>query len=184
MRVDASPNEESRSLVYARRQADDSWVNHLARRSLVLPAAACALATAFFAGCSSGVKSNTAATSSPATPPPGPPNAPVPAAGAAGPIPLDDAQSAELQRAVGDAPPAVRARLRYALALGDDGQRHLVVYDGEGLDANGRAKGKAHDYVLFRVLNATAAEHYDPQQNALIAPMPVPSERAGSAASL
>ncbi len=67
--------------------------------------------------------------------------------------------------------------MRYALATGDDGQLHLVVYDGEGLDAGGRGTAKRNEYVVFRVLNAANGEHYDPQQNSIVAPIPPPAER-------
>jgi hypothetical protein len=170
--------------VYAPRQADDYSVDRLAQhlRSLVLSGVSCALAVTLLGGCTSVAKSGASAVSAAA--PAGPPNAAVPSAGTAGPIPLDDDQSAELRRTVDAMPPDVRARLRYALALGDDGRRHLVVYDGEGLGENGREHGKAHEYLLFQVLNVKNGEHYDPQQNAIVAPMPVPPERAGSAAAL
>jgi hypothetical protein len=49
-----------------------------------------------------------------------------------------------------------------------------VVYDGEGLRADGRQPGKNNAYVVFRVLNAAAGAHYDPQQNAIVAPLPPP----------
>ena len=104
-------------------------------------------------------------------------NAPVPSAGQAGAIALDPAQRAELDATVAKAPPAQRARLRYALATGDDGKPHLVVYDGQGLGASGRHKGRPHEYVVFKVLNATNGEHYDPQQNSIVAPIPPPPQR-------
>jgi len=106
----------------------------------------------------------------------GPPNSPVSRAGQPGQVPLDDAQRAEVAATAAKVPPAERARLRYALATGDDGQRHLVVYDGEGLDPAGQGS-KRHEYVVFLVLNATNGEHYDPQQNAIVAPIPPPPER-------
>ncbi|MDQ6944190.1 MAG: hypothetical protein M3169_16955, partial [Candidatus Eremiobacteraeota bacterium] len=83
----------------------------------------------------------------------------------------------ELAATVAKAPAALRARLRYALAAGDDGKRHLVVYDGQGLPASGRHPGKPHDYVLFQVLNARNGEHYDPQQNSIVAAIPPPVQR-------
>jgi hypothetical protein len=110
--------------------------------------------------------------------PAGPPNAPVPAGGKPGAIPLDPDQRQDLQRFITQVAPPLRPRLRYALALGDDGKRHLVVYDGGGLNANGRPAG-AHDFVVFKVLNATDGSHYDPQSDELIAPLPVPPERRG-----
>jgi hypothetical protein len=106
----------------------------------------------------------------------GPMNSPVSMAGQPGQVPLDDAQRAEVAATAAKVPPAQRARLRYALATGDDGQRHLVVYDGEGLDAGGHG-AKRHEYVVFLVLNANNGEHYDPQQNSIIAPIPPPPER-------
>jgi hypothetical protein len=108
----------------------------------------------------------------------GPSNSPVSRAGAPGEIPLDAAQRAQVAATAAKVPPAERARLRYALATGDDGRQHLVVYDGEGLDAAGRpGKTRHNEYVVFRVLNAAGGEHYDPQQNSIIAPIPPPVER-------
>jgi hypothetical protein len=111
-----------------------------------------------------------------------PPNAPVPAAGTPGAIPLDDAQREQLARFIADFPPPRRVHLRYALALGDDGKRHLVVYDGGGLNANGHAAG-AHDFIVFKVLNASDGSHYDPQSDELVAPVPPPPEREGGPGS-
>jgi len=107
----------------------------------------------------------------------GAPNAPIPPAGAPGAIPLDETQRGELDRFVAVVPPPQRTHLRYALALGDDGKRHLVVYDGGGLSANGRAG--AHDFIVFKVLNANDGSHYDPQSDELVAPVPPPPEREG-----
>jgi len=126
----------------------------------------------------------TAASAAPATAqvaeagPGGPPNAPVPPTGAPGAIPLDDTQRGQLTEFVAGAPPSLRTRLRYALALGDDGKRHLVVYDGGGLNANGRVAG-AHDFIIFKVLNTSDGSHYDPQSDELVAPVPPPPEREG-----
>jgi hypothetical protein len=106
-----------------------------------------------------------------------PVNAPVPRAGQPGAIPLDSAQRAELDAAVARVPAKLRPRLRYALASGDDGKPHLVVYDGEGLGVTGRHPGKPHEYVVFRVLNSSGGEHYDPQQNSVVAPIPPPPQR-------
>jgi hypothetical protein len=110
----------------------------------------------------------------------GPANAPVARAGTPGAIPLDAAQRGEVRAVAAKEPPAVRARLRYALAAGEDGKTHLVVYDGEGLPADGRDPRKPHQYIVFRVLNSPRGEHYDPQQNALIAPLPTPDVHATS----
>jgi hypothetical protein len=107
----------------------------------------------------------------------GPMNSPVSRAGAPGQVPLDPAERAEVAATAAKVPPAERARLRYALATGDDGRQHLVVYDGEGLGAAGRSAGKHNEYVVFRVLNSAGGEHYDPQQNSIIAPIPPPVER-------
>ncbi|HEV3086319.1 MAG TPA: hypothetical protein VGX96_03755 [Candidatus Elarobacter sp.] len=107
----------------------------------------------------------------------GPPNAPVPRAGQRPAIPLDADQRRELESTVGQVPPAIRPRLRYALATGDDGKPHLVVYDGEGLGVSGRHPGRPHEYIVFRVINAKNGEHYDPLQNAIIAPIPPPPQR-------
>jgi hypothetical protein len=107
----------------------------------------------------------------------GPPNAPVPRAGQPGAIPLDPAQRSELDGAVARIPAKLRPRLRYALAAGDDGKQHLVVYDGEGLGVTGRHPGRPREYVVFQVLNAPNGEHYDPQQNSVVAPIPPPPQR-------
>jgi hypothetical protein len=116
-----------------------------------------------------------AAPSAPA--PSGPPNAPAAQAGRPGAIQLDAAQRRELAATLAKAPPAQRARLRYALAAGDDGKRHLVVYDGQGLPADARHAGKTNQYVLFKVLNARNGEHYDPQQNSIVPRIPPPVQR-------
>lgn len=113
----------------------------------------------------------------------GPMNSPVSRAGAPGQVPLDPAQRSEVAATAAKVPPAERARLRYALATGDDGRQHLVVYDGEGLNPAGRqGKTRHNEYVVFRVLNAHDDEHYDPQQNSIIAPIPPPAERDGAPA--
>ena len=109
-------------------------------------------------------------------------NAPVPHAGRPGAIPLDAAQRRELDAAVAAAPPAQRARLRYALAAGDDGKRHLAVYDGQGLPANGRRPGKSRNYALFKLLNSRTGENYDPQQNSIVPVIPPPVQRDTSVA--
>jgi hypothetical protein len=150
--------------------------------------AASFIAAAMLCGCGAPKSGNTAAgpatspaaTADPATPAPapgGPPNAPAAQAGRPGAIPLNPAQRRELAATVAKAPAAQRARLRYALAASDDGKRHLVVYDGQGLAASGRHPGKANEYVLFQVLNSRNGEHYDPQQNSIVAPIPPPVQR-------
>jgi hypothetical protein len=155
--------------------------------------AASLTAAAMLCACSGPKNAETSASASPAASPPvaapafdspgparprgGPPNALVSLAGSSAGIPLDAAQRRELAAVTAKQPRAVRARLRYALASGDDGKAHLVVYDGEGLPADGRHPGKPHEYVVFRVLNSARNEHYDPQQNALVAPLPPPQAR-------
>ncbi|HWT04997.1 MAG TPA: hypothetical protein VN224_04500 [Xanthomonadales bacterium] len=150
--------------------------------------AASAVAAALLCGCgapksgstATGPATSPAATTAAVTPEPapgGPPNAPVPGAGHPGAIPLDGPQRRELAAALAKAPAAQRARLRYALAAGDDGKRHLVVYDGQGLAANGRHPGKHNEYVVFKVLNARTGQHYDPQQNSIVEPIPPPVQR-------
>ncbi|GAC1579568.1 MAG: hypothetical protein NVS3B7_13650 [Candidatus Elarobacter sp.] len=183
--LDASPTEESTSECTPRvKRPIREYMPRLIR------AAACVLAAALLCACSAGTTSTATATSShspapvaPSTPlavrPAGPANAPAPRPGRPGAIALDAAQRAELDHAVTAHPPAVRARLRYALAMTEDGKPHLVVYDGEGLPADGRNPGKPRDYTVFRVLNGPEGEHYDPQQNALIAPIPPPVQRDG-----
>ena len=109
--------------------------------------------------------------------PAGPSNALVPAPGRPGAIPLAPGQRAALDRALAALPSAERSRLRYALPSGDDGKSRVIVYDGGGLPSNGRSAGRSHDYIVFPVLNGARGEHYDPEQNALIAPIPPPPQR-------
>jgi hypothetical protein len=153
--------------------------------SMPIRSAACLVAAALLCACSGPKAATTAASATPAaasaSEPAGPPNAPVAAAGRAGAVPLEPGQRADLSRAVAALPPGVRPRLRYALAAGDDGKPQLVVYDGEGLGATGHHAGKSHDYVVFKVLNGAGGRHYDPQQNALIAPIPPPAQRESAA---
>jgi hypothetical protein len=125
-------------------------------------------------GASTAPSASAAAAARPAT---GPANTLVSAAGRPGAVPLDAAQRRALEAAVAKLPAALRPKLRYALATADDGRQHLVVYDGEGLGADGRHPGKANAYVVFRVLNSANGEHYDPQQNAIVAPMSPPPQR-------
>ena len=73
-------------------------------------------------------------------------------------------------------PSGERKRLRYALAADDAGARRLVVYDGGGLGANGRDPKRPHEYIVFQVLGAHG-EHYDPEQNSVVAPIPPPVQR-------
>lgn len=77
----------------------------------------------------------------------------------------------DVQATVAKAEPATRARLRYALALAEDGKRYLVVYDA------GNAVKEARGYNLPPVLNRSDGSHYDPQQNELVAPIPPPKDR-------
>ena len=107
----------------------------------------------------------------------GPQNAPIPLAGRAGAISLDGVQRRTLDEIVAKAPASLRPRLRYALATADTGTRRLVVYDGEGLGAGGRHGGRPHEYIVFRVLNSGSGEHYDPQQNSVVAPIPPAPQR-------
>ncbi|HEX3466744.1 MAG TPA: hypothetical protein VHT05_01435 [Candidatus Elarobacter sp.] len=127
----------------------------------------------------SGAPSAAPSASAPAAAPSahGPLSSPVSRAGQSGAVPLDPAQRAEVAAVAAKVSPAERARLRYALATGDDGKAHLVVYDGEGLDARGQDPTRRHEYVVFRVLNRPGGWHYDPQENAIIAPIPPPPER-------
>lgn len=118
-----------------------------------------------------------AAAAAAAAAPPGPSNALVPAPGKPGAIPLAPEQRAALDRALAALPSTERSRLRYALPSGDDGKARVVVYDGGGLPSSGRSAGRAHDYVVFPVLNGARGEHYDPEQNTLIAPIPPPPQR-------
>jgi len=137
-------------------------------------------AAALLCGCAGPKSGGTTSAASPGASAPAaavPPNAPGPRAGQPGAIPLDPAQRAALDAAVARVPAQLRPRLRYALASGDDGKPHLVVYDGEGLGVTGRHPGKPHEYVVFRVLNSAGGEHYDPEQNSIVAPIPPPPQR-------
>ena len=145
--------------------------------------AACLAAAAVLCACA-GPKSPSAQstpTARPAAPAAasGPANALVSQVGKPGAVPLNAAQRQELDAALAKLPRALRARLRYGVASGDDGKQRLVVYDGEGLGAEGRHPGRKHEYIVFRVLNSTRGEHYDPQQNTMVAPIPPPVQREG-----
>jgi hypothetical protein len=107
----------------------------------------------------------------------GPANAAAARAGTAGAVALNADQRSELAAVVARQPRDVRARLRYALAVGEDGKTRLVVYDGEGLAPDGRHPGKPREYVVFKILNSRTGEHYDPQQNSVVAPIPPPVQR-------
>ena len=146
----------------------------LAAAALLCSCSAPKSASSGTGGASVAPAASAAASARPAA---GPANSLVSAAGRAGTVALDATQRRELDAAVAKVPAALRPRLRYALATADDGRRHLVVYDGEGLRADGRHPGTTNAYVVFRVLNAANGEHYDPQQNAIVAPMKAPPER-------
>ena len=107
----------------------------------------------------------------------GPANAAVARAGAPGGVALNADQRSELAAIVARQPREVRPRLRYALAVGEDGKARLVVYDGEGLGPDGRHAGKPHEYVVFKIVNSRSGEHYDPQQNSVVPPIPPPVQR-------
>jgi hypothetical protein len=149
------------------------WIRLAASVAAAVLFSACSGAKAPTAGTGPTSPSPAAATAAPSALG----NAPVAQAGAAGAIPLEPAQRRALDEAVAKAPPAVRGRLRYALAAGDDGKTRLVVYDGGGLGKDGRDPRRPHEYVVFRILNSTRGEHYDPQQNSIVAPIPPPVQR-------
>jgi hypothetical protein len=190
LRVDASPNEESTlkctPVRQARRKREPGRAG-VNRHTMSFRLAASVLAAALLHGCgapksgepAAGTARTPAATAAVtvAPTPAGPPNAPAAQAGRPGAIPLDGAQRRELAATVAKVPAAKRARLRYALAAGDDGRRHLVVYEGEDVAAAGRQPGKTKGYVVFMVLNAHNGEHYDPQQNSIVPPIPPPVQR-------
>ena len=108
------------------------------------------------------------------------PNAPVPAPGASGPIPLDNAQRAQIEKIRASVSAAERARLRYALA-DDSGKRVLIVYVSATAPPGGK-KGTAV-YNVYKPLNRDDGATYDPEQNAVIAPIPVPSMGGNSVAA-
>lgn len=100
-----------------------------------------------------------------------PVSAPVPPAGQDGPIPLSGAQRAELDKVAAAEPPATRQRLRYALAADGPGES-LVVYAAAG---PAQAKhGKTSVYSVYKILNRTDGATYDPEQNAVVAPIAIP----------
>jgi len=177
MRADASPNEESRGKSTPVREAALRDGRRKKKMYVFRPRfAAFVMAAAVLTACAAKPPPPPTATSAPA-PANGPASALVSAAGSAGTPVLDPAQRHELEVTVAAVRAAVRPRLRYALAQGEDGKIRLAVYDGEGLGPNGRHPGKPHEYILFKVLNSRAGEHYDPEQNALIAAIPPPPER-------
>jgi hypothetical protein len=143
--------------------------------------AACLLAAALLISCAGQKASDPTTSPSPAASvvpvASGPASALVSAVGTPGAPALDAAQRAEVAAVAAKTPAALRARLRYAIAAGEDGKPHLVVYDGEGLGPDGRHKGRPHEYIVFRVLNTTKGEHYDPQQNVVDAAIPPPPQR-------
>jgi hypothetical protein len=101
-------------------------------------------------------------------------SAPVSALGSSNAIALEPGEETEVRSTVAGADRTVRARLRYAIAIDEKGERHVVVYDGQGLPPNGKlARG---GYLSFAALNVPGA-HYDPQTGELIAPLVVPPER-------
>ena len=187
MRADASPNEESRRKCTPERQAalrlgrrkeemDVSSSRFAATLSIAVLLTACgsqpqpksappSSATASASSAAAAVPSSGVASALASSV--GKPGAPV----------LDETQRKQLDKTVAATVAALRPRLRYAVAAGDDGKAHLVVYDGEGLGADGRHPGKPHEYVVFRVINASNGEHYDPQQNSIVAPIPPPPQR-------
>ncbi|MGB8267653.1 MAG: hypothetical protein WCE44_15115 [Candidatus Velthaea sp.] len=118
----------------------------------------------------------------------GPQDAPVAAVGTpAGPA-LSADQRAELDRAVRSATPAERAHLRYAIAKDAAGKDRLAVYDPESFapatHGAGKKKKKATvAYVVYGLLNASDGSHYDPQQHAILDPIPIPNERELDAAN-
>jgi hypothetical protein len=182
MRADASPNEESRRKCTPERQA----ALRLGRRKEEMDVssarfAACLLGAALLISCAGQKASDSSPTPTPAASAvpiaSGPASALVSAAGTPGSPALDAVQRAEVATVAAGTPGGMRARLRYAVAAGEDGKPRLVVYDGGGLGPDGRQKGRPHEYILFRVLNAKHGEHYDPQQNAVIAAIPPPPQR-------
>jgi len=98
-------------------------------------------------------------------------------AGKPGAPALDADQLAQIKAIAASAPPAVRKRLRYALAPDESGAMRFIVYDGRGLAADGTRPGKKFDYILFRLLNMKDGSIYDPLQNLVRAPIPPPKER-------
>jgi len=142
--------------------------------TLFLRAAALLSVTALAAGCAK-----------PGAPPASAPNVPqralIAQIGQPGAPALDAAQQAEVKKAVTGAPPDALKRIRYALAPDETGKVRLVVYDGQGLPADGKRPGKKFDYIVFHLLNVADGSTYDPQQNAIQAPVPPAKERGEAA---
>lgn len=131
------------------------------------PAALCAITLGLFlAGCA-GRSASTPARPSGSIPI----SAPVPPAGQDGAIPLSSAQRAELEKLAAAEPPATRAKLRYALAADGPGQS-LVVYVSGGSEGK---HGKTSVYTVYKILNRTDGATYDPEQNAVVAPIAIPA---------
>jgi len=98
-------------------------------------------------------------------------------AGKPGAPPLEASQQAEIKNAASRLAPRIRQRLRYAIAPDEAGKMRFIVYDGQGLPADGKRPGKKFNYTVFRLLNVTDGSTYDPQQNIVQAPVPPPKER-------
>jgi len=105
-----------------------------------------------------------------------PSNAPVAAAGTANGPSLTSAQRAELDATVAAVAPADRAHLRYAIAKDDAGKERLAVYDPGDTPAPDRHGKNTLVYVVYRLLNAKDGSDYDPQQDAIIDPLPKSDE--------
>jgi len=104
-------------------------------------------------------------------------DAPVTAAGTAAGPSLTSAQKAELDATIASVPPQSRAQLRYAIAKDDAGKARLAVYDPGPRAPQQEHKKRTLVYVVYRMINAKDGSHYDPQEDAIVDPMPVPSER-------
>jgi hypothetical protein len=111
-------------------------------------------------------------------------DAPVAAAGTANAPSLTNDQRAELDAAVAAAPPAVRAHLRYAIAKDGAGKDRLAVYD-PGADPTPEHRHKnVLVYAVYRLINTKDGSDYDPQQDAIIDPVPMSDQKDPTEASV
>ncbi len=112
-----------------------------------------------------------------------PMDAPVAAAGTANGPSLTSDQRSELDAAVAAAKPEIRPHLRYAIAKDDTGKDRLAVYD-PGADPTPQHRNKnTLVYAVYRLINAKDGSDYDPQQDEIVDPLPVSTDKDPTEAS-
>jgi hypothetical protein len=110
-------------------------------------------------------------------------DAPVAAAGTANGPSLTSDQRSELDAAVAAAKPEIRPHLRYAIAKDDTGKDRLAVYD-PGADPTPQHRNKnTLVYAVYRLINAKDGSDYDPQQDEIVDPLPVSTDKDPTEAS-